>query len=106
VHRGSQPVGAFVCKCGQTTDYTCGYIRSKRYRPSNWVPNANNTFIRVGRSGVDLSAGGDSGGPWFKTSKTYGTGAYRVHSGGRGNEAIYMAINYASAMNVRVIRTK
>lgn len=94
--RSSQSVGNYVCKQGMTTDYTCGYITDKYYAPS-YVPDVKSTFIRMHRDGVDLSSGGDSGGPWFNGNTAYGS-----HSGGIGDDSIYMAINYISGIGVSV----
>lgn len=91
--RDSQVLNELVCKYGKTTGYSCGYIADKNYAPS-YVPNANPTFIRVHRDGVDLSRGGDSGGPWYNNQTAYG-----IHSGEPGsdpNDSLYMPINYVS----------
>jgi hypothetical protein len=99
--RANQAVGDYVCKNGLTTGYTCGNISSTTYSPS-YVTNANATFIRVhNNAGTPLRGGGDSGGPWFLVNTAYGT-----HSGSPGadpNDALYMAINYVSALNVSVL---
>jgi len=86
--RNSQQIGEFVCKYGASTQFTCGYITSKTVRPSGYYEAA---FIKVHRDGVDLSSGGDSGCPWYKSYTAYG-----IHHGGSGNDAYYMAINYIS----------
>ncbi|MEM9595222.1 MAG: S1 family peptidase, partial [Acidobacteriota bacterium] len=97
VGRSSQSVGNYVCKQGKTTGYTCGYITDKSYQSSS-PSTATATYIRVSRSGVDLSSGGDSGGPWFN-----GNNAYGIHHSGIGNDATYMAINYISVLGVSVL---
>lgn len=101
-HRNNQAIGAYVCKFGRTTGRTCGYIDSKTYAPS-YVTSAASTFVRVDGRGTDLSAGGDSGGPWFVETQAYG-----IHSGGfnggtfDGN-SLYMPINYISSLGVSVL---
>lgn len=97
VSRNSQTVGGYVCKYGKTTGYKCGYITSKNYLSTS-QPNSTATFIRVSKDGVDLSSGGDSGGPWF-----LGNNAYGIHKCGIGNDSCYMAINYASELGVSVL---
>lgn len=82
---GQQAVGNFVCKQGRTTGYTCGYIVDK-----NYTYQGASTWIRVHRDGVNLSEGGDSGGPWFTANTAYG-----VHAAGVGDDAIYQATDYA-----------
>lgn len=93
--RTNQRVGRYVCKFGQTTGRTCGRIAGRDYTPSEYINSANSTFIRVHKqSGGNLSSAGDSGSPWFD-----GAIALGVHSGSsryNSNDAIYMAINYAT----------
>ena len=86
--RANQPVGGTVCKYGKTTGRTCGGIQSKTYNPG-LVPSSDATWIRVHQDGVNLSEGGDSGGPWY-----FGGSAYGIHHCGIGNDACYMAVNY------------
>ncbi len=94
-----QSINAYVCKEGRTSGTTCGTIRSKNFAPS-YVPSVNATFILVGGSRTALSVAGDSGGPWFLANSAYG-----INSGRRGNEAIYMAIDFISCLNVSVLTT-
>ncbi len=96
--RTNQVVGGYVCKYGQTSNYTCGYISDK-----NFSHKGSATYIRVDNTAgyTDLSQAGDSGGPWFLTGDAYGT-----HVGEPGedpNDAIYMAINYVSGVGVSVM---
>ncbi len=96
--RSNQAVGNYVCKNGRTTGYTCGNISSTTFIP-NYVSNAQATFIRVhNNNNNNLSEAGDSGGPWFN-----GNTAYGIHSGGIGNDAIYMPINYVSSLGISVL---
>ena len=95
--RSRQSVGNYVCKNGKTTGYRCGYIQSKSFAPS-YVPSVNSTFIYVDGRSTNLSEGGDSGGPWFNGGTAFGT-----HSGGAGNDSVYMPINYVSGIGVSVL---
>ncbi len=99
--RADQMLNEFVCKYGKTTGLTCGYIISKNVLPT-LPPNATATYIRVHRDGVNLSSGGDSGGPWY-----VGGTAYGVHSSAPGApddyDAIYMAVNYFALKNLSVM---
>jgi len=100
MHRNNQALNSWVCKHGKTTGYTCGFITNKNFRPgdpSSWSA----TFILVHRDGVDLSSTGDSGGPWFS-----GNIAYGVHTGGTGNDAYYMAVNYVDYLDLTVLPLK
>ena len=95
--RSAQSVGDFVCKNGRTTGYTCGTIQSTRFAPS-YVPSVDATFVFVDGGSTNLSSGGDSGGPWFNGSTAFG-----IHSGGAGNDSVYMPINYVSGIGVSVL---
>jgi len=95
--RGNQPLQSWVCKYGRVTGYNCGTLVDKDYRVSHFS-NANPTFMRVNRSGIDLSQQGDSGGPWF-----VGTSAWGIHVAAAEpnyHEAVYMAVNYLSGIGV------
>lgn len=96
-HRNNQALNTFVCKYGKATGKTCGFIIDKNYTSSN-TPSSSATWIRVHRDGVNLSSGGDSGGPWFVGNTAYGT-----QSGGIGNDAFYMAINYIDILGLTVL---
>jgi streptogrisin C len=96
--RADQTVGTYVCKWGTTTGRTCGYITSRHAEPS-YVPNSDDTFVRVEGYGAVLSAPGDSGAPWFLETIAYGinSGAYS------DGDAIYMPINYLERIAVSVL---
>lgn len=93
----NQNVGNVVCKYGKTTYLTCGRITNDNL----WY---NNSFgwIEVGNTNQpDLSAKGDSGGPWFMDPGTgYRIIAAGIHSTGTENcvgsgcIAIYMPIDW------------
>jgi hypothetical protein len=90
--RTSQTVGSQVCKQGKTTGYTCGTIATISYCASGAC-----TWVQVAGNGVNLSEGGDSGGPWFSGNTAYGS-----HTYGMGNDSAYMPINYISGISVTV----
>jgi hypothetical protein len=94
-HRDNQVINEFVCKYGWASGYTCGYIIDKNFNPGGAM---NNTLIRVHRDGVNLSEGGDSGGPWFNLNTAYG-----LHIGEIGEDAYYMAINYIDFLGLSVL---
>lgn len=93
--RSYQPLGQFLCKFGKATGRTCGTIYSKSYDPGYAF---NGTFVYVKGGTVNLSEEGDSGAPWFVENDAYG-----IQSGGVGNDAYYMAINYVSTLGVSVL---
>jgi hypothetical protein len=99
--RSEQTRDAFVAKYGVATGYTWGYIRSKNYRFPE-VNNPNETFIRVHRSGVDLSSAGDSGAPWFSGGTAYGIHVGCATEKDGCYDAVYMAVNYTQGIGVRV----
>ncbi|HEX6912656.1 MAG TPA: S1 family peptidase [Longimicrobium sp.] len=90
--RTSQTVGSQVCKQGKTTGYTCGTINTISYCASGAC-----TWVRVAGNGVNLSEGGDSGGPWFSGNTAYGS-----HTYGIGNDSAYMPVNYFSGISVTI----
>lgn len=95
-HRDQQAIGSYVCKWGETTGRTCGFIQSKSI--SMWYINSSaSTFVRVD-GGISLP--GDSGGPWFVEGIAYG-----ITSGHftEDNDAIYMPINYISSIGAQVL---
>lgn len=97
--RSQQAIGTYVCKKGNATGRTCGYIQSKTYNPSYIPGNGEDSFIRVNGYGATLSAPGDSGAPWFVDNLAYG-----IHSGGISDgDAIYMAVDYLSSVGAAVL---
>lgn len=90
--RGSQTVGSQVCKQGRTTGYTCGTISTTSYCASGAC-----TWVRVAGNGVNLSEGGDSGGPWFSGNTAYGS-----HTYGIGNDSAYQPVDYFSGISVSI----
>lgn len=89
----NQKKGMIVCKSGAVTGITCGEILN-----GNATHDGVAGWIEVGNSNQpNISAGGDSGGPWFlypgKSSTISGVG---IHIAGSDNPdiAIYMPIDY------------
>lgn len=97
--RSLQFVGESVCKYGMTSGATCGTISSTTFAPG-YVPGAASTFIVVTSATQDQAEPGDSGGPWYSGSTAYGVTS--GHFTGN-NDAIYMAIDYISALGVSVL---
>ncbi|GAA1469601.1 S1 family peptidase [Nocardiopsis exhalans] len=69
------PVGAAVCRSGQTTGWHCGVIQAKN-QSVNYSGDIVNGLTRT----TACAEGGDSGGSWLA-----GTQAQGVTSGGSGN---------------------
>lgn len=67
-----QVTGQTVCKYGKTTDYGCGEIVDRFYRPTGCISSATATYVYVHRNNTHLLDGGDSGGPWFLNNTAYG----------------------------------
>lgn len=91
----NQHVGDTMCKSGQQTGITCGQISD-----SNYIYNGVPGWILVAKKlPGDISAGGDSGGPWFFDPGT-GTKAIAsgIHSGGVDTATytygVYMPVDY------------
>ena len=91
----NQKAGMIVCKSGHTTGITCGEIVN-----GNATRDGVSGWIQVSKTQqADISAGGDSGGPWFLypgTSSTItGVGIHTAGDGtGFSSIAIYMPIDY------------
>ena len=101
-NRPDQPLNALVCKYGQASGFTCGYIESKVYRPPN-PTNATATYVKVTGNGANLSDGGDSGGPWYVGHQAYGIHSGGWSSGASEGDSYYMAINYVTDTGLRLI---
>lgn len=100
--RSAHSVGQYVCKYGQTTLRTCGYVSSKSYDPGRSYYTGLDyyaTFIRV--DGYRLRDFGDSGGPWY--DEDIALGIHHSAAANDANDAVYMAINYISGINVSVL---
>lgn len=103
-HRNNQMMNEYICKRGKETGFGCGNIINKNHQPAcvtkpdGTIICFTSTFIRVHRDGVNLSSGGDSGGPWFS-----GNTAYGIMRGSLGDDATYMAINYVSYLGLTVL---
>ncbi|MGY9074923.1 MAG: hypothetical protein ACKVHU_18455 [Acidimicrobiales bacterium] len=89
--RLAQPVGSIVCKYGNATGTTCGFLRERSKWLPQTVPGSYWTWMRVEKIGAGpISSAGDSGGPWFVGSEAWG-----ILHGHQGQFGHYMAINYA-----------
>jgi hypothetical protein len=98
-HRGQQMLDSYVCKYGKTTGFTCGYLISRTFQPSNPAyVNPLATYMRLHKDNTVLADQGDSGGPLFNGSTAYGL-VSAVLSG----DLIYMAINYIENLGVTVL---
>jgi hypothetical protein len=96
----NQPIGATICKYGKTTEYDCGEITAKNIA-LGFVPSSDMTFIQAHRAGVDLTEGGDSGGPVFVSGEAWGT--ICASSGTGLLDTVYMAEDYIeTGLNVTV----
>ena len=97
--RSQQAIGTYVCKNGNATGRTCGYIQSKSYNPSYIPGNGEDSYIRVNGYGASLSAPGDSGSPWFVDNLAYGSHSGSISDG----DAIYMAFDYLTWVGAYVL---
>jgi hypothetical protein len=89
-----------------TTGKTCGWVDSKDYRPTNYIPNAN-SFIKVRSM---CTKDGDSGGPVYDGGKAIGIVSGSDDDGvcNNGNDfTIVGHIEFAqSALNATVITSE
>ena len=109
-NRPDQPMNAFVCKYGQTTKHTCGYIQTKTQRslfPASKRPAATATYIRLARivngQRQRLVWGGDSGGPVYVGHQAWGMVSSGYYDGSLKGDLIYMAINYVTDQGFRIL---
>lgn len=80
-------INEYICHFGQTTGVSCGYVKGLTPHPSAYGCNG---WTKTGDCGLTLKvqgpslkrAGGDSGGPWFKTNANGEYIALGIHSGG------------------------
>ncbi len=102
--RDQQTLYSFVSKYGQASGDTVGRLESKTFVPTGFVPNPNATWMLVSNyfDLDDLSAPGDSGGPWYFYPYALGIhhGSYTVDD---MQYAVYMAINYIDALGLEVM---
>ena len=91
--RTAQTSGEWICKQGKTTGNTCGTLSTTSYC---WTGAC--TYIYVDGGSVNLSEGGDSGGPWFSGNTAYGS-----HVFGGGNDSGYMAVDYFTGIGVTIV---
>lgn len=99
--------GQIVCKNGAVTGITCGEITN-----GNYVYNGSAGWIEVSKTRqADISAGGDSGGPWFyypgSSREITGLGVHTAGAGtGSTSRAVYMPIDYINDHNSTVSTIK
>lgn len=90
------PVGTVACHYGAATRYSCDRIRLV----NRCVSLSGTTYCGLDRTSSHVSAGGDSGGPWFLGNTARGT-----HTGGGSAGSIFTRIGrVANNMNARVLR--
>lgn len=89
---GSQVSGEWVCKQGMATGNTCGTLSSTSY-----CFETTCTWVYVDGGSVNLSEGGDSGGPWYS-----GNTAYGQHVFGGGNNSGYMPVDYFAGLGLTI----
>lgn len=87
IRQSASWIGMYVCKQGNTTDLTCGEVVSLSWPYTYFGPNGR--FVKVSKSKqANISAGGDSGGPWFTStvvSTTTEVSALGLHVTGDGS---------------------
>jgi hypothetical protein len=92
--RANQPIGAWVCKYGKVTVYTCGTITATNVAPG-YIPNVQPTYVRVAHSSTYpfQCKGGDSGGPVYQNSSAWGIVEGRIYTD-TWSDLIYTQTNY------------
>jgi hypothetical protein len=80
----NSPVGSAVCHWGRTTGYDCSYVDDTDTCQAMLVNGVIHRYCGLDVTRQDISAGGDSGGPWY-----LGNTARGVHSGGQDSVESY-----------------
>lgn len=85
-------VGQTICKYGKTTDYGCSIVAECGAVGSAPVHDTGQTYPVGGlcRTQQQITAGGDSGGPWF-----YGNTAYGIHHGSNSTGSFFSLVRNA-----------
>ncbi|MGN9912212.1 S1 family peptidase [Phytohabitans sp. LJ34] len=78
------PVGSAVCHWGRKTGYDCSYVEDTDTCQSMLVNGVIHRYCGLDVTRQDISAGGDSGGPWY-----LGNTARGVHSGAQDSVESY-----------------
>ena len=102
----SAMIGQFVCHSGTTTGKSCGTIKTVWFDPGDDLCGPNNgncypTWVRVEGANLEC-AGGDSGGPWFRNSRAYGSHTFGPESGAC-YAAIFMSAYYIHARGFTIL---
>jgi streptogrisin C len=106
IFKANQPIGSWVCKYGATTHDGCGTLDDKNYC-ATYVPNYNCTYHKLTNDALDLSSGGDSGGPVYKSQSAWGiiSGySFNIHTFCDCN-LLYTPINYVESGLSVVVKT-
>lgn len=85
-------LNAPVCNYGKTTGYKCSTVTQTGKTATIWIPDGGAMYT-VGPlrcTGSHITAGGDSGGPWF-----YNYVAYGIHSGHYHGGSCWSSVPYA-----------
>lgn len=92
--RANQAIGAWVCKYGKVTVYTCGTITATNVAPG-YVPSAQPTYVRVAHSSTYpfQCQGGDSGGPVYQNNSAWGIIEGRIYTD-TWSDLIYTQTNF------------
>lgn len=93
-YRANQPIGAWVCKYGKVTVYTCGTITATNVAPG-YIPNVLPTYVRVAHSSTYTfqCKPGDSGGPVYQNNSAWGIVEGRIYTD-TWSDLIYTQTNY------------
>lgn len=85
-------VGASICGYGKSTGYKCQTVEACGLSSSSTVPDNGATYSVGGlcRTVDQVTAGGDSGGPWF-----FGNTAYGIHHGSNSLGSYFSLVNNA-----------
>lgn len=88
----------YVCKYGQRTYLTCGYVTNLNYSGLG-----GGGFVRVERDGYNMSEQGDSGAPWYVSRYSEAWGIHSDDPFDDPNDAFFMPASRFEDANLRVL---
>ena len=100
-----QGQGDYVCKSGNATHYTCGYVTDSAFCYGD-PDTCNHTFMLVHKASGSMADHGDSGGPVFLLNDALGI---TVGIAGGENppwDMIYMPVGYVSIFSLQVLTSE
>ncbi len=97
-------VGTTLCKYGRTTHWTCGEVISRTDVPP-WITDADAVWLKVGRDGVLMAQGGDSGSPLFIGNTAVGINQGRYFTWAGTADGVFGSIQFQESVLGVTVKT-